>query len=85
MSFPLGNMKAMTYMQYLEYKQAVNIYLTVEAYNLNIYTQRQAGNTGVSYYVFQSATEETQYKQGHYILVQNDPRNVSKYNPIEKI
>ena len=85
MCFILGKMKGLTYVQYLEYQLAVAIYLRVEAYNLNVYNQRKGGNLNVTYYNFPSTTEVTQYTQGRFLLVQNDPANASKYTPVEKI
>ena len=71
-------------MQYRDYSEAVNIFRTVEAYNANVSTIRGNGNLGVSYYIFNSSEDETKYKQGQFILVQNDPLNANNYNPVQK-
>jgi hypothetical protein len=84
MSFPLGKMRGLTFMQYRDYSEAVNIFRTVEAYNSNVSTIRGNGNLGVSYYIFNSSEDETKYKQGQFILVQNDPLNANNYNPVQK-
>jgi hypothetical protein len=84
MSFPLGKMKGLTFMQYREYSEAVNIFRTVEAYNSNVSTLRGNGNLGVSYYVFNSSESETKYRQGQFILVQNDPLNAASYTSVQK-
>ena len=84
MSFPLGKMKGLTFMQYREYSAAVNIFRTVEAYNANVSTIRGNGNLGVSYYVFNSSEDETRYRQGQFILVQNDPLNAASYTSVQK-
>jgi len=84
MSFPLGKMKGLTFMQYNDYSNAVNIFRTVEAFNSNVSTLRGNGNVGLSYYVFTSTTEETNYTRGLYLLVQNDPVNAALYTPVQK-
>lgn len=77
-------MRGLTFMQYRDYSEAVNIFRTVEAYNANVSTIRGNGNLGVSYYIFNSSEDETKYKQGQFILVQNDPLNANNYNPVQK-
>jgi hypothetical protein len=84
MSFPLGKMKGLTFMQYNDYSNAINIFRTVEAFNSNVSTMRSAGNTGLSYYTFKSSTEETNYTRGLYLLFQNDPINAALYTPVQK-
>ena len=84
MSFPLGKMKGLTFMQYNDYSNAINIFRTVEAFNSNISTMRSAGDKGLSYYTFKSTTEETNYTRGLYLLVQNDPINAALYTPVQK-
>ena len=78
-------MKGLTYMQYKEYKNAVNTFFRIQAYDTAIAFQRQQGKTDVSYYSFANSTEQTQYTLGRMLLVQNDPTNTSKYIPVEKI
>lgn len=77
-------MQGLTYMQYRQYITAVNVFKTVEAYNANVSTMRGNGNLGVSYYVFNSSDDETKYRQGQFILVQNDPLNAASYTSVQK-
>jgi hypothetical protein len=72
-------------MQYKEYSAAVNVFLKVQAYDTSVALQRKEGNPSVSYYIFASSKEQTQYTLGRMLLVQNDPTNASKYIPVEKI
>ena len=85
MCFLLGKMKGLTYMQYKEYKAAVNTFLRVQAYDAAILSQRRSGYTDVSYYSFESSTEQTQYRLGRMLLIQNDPLYIERYKEIEKI
>lgn len=85
MCFIIGQMKGLTYMQYKEYKNAVNTFFRVHAYDTAIAFQRQQGKTGVSYYTFANSTEQTQYTLGRMLLIQNDSANASSYIPVEKI
>ena len=85
MCFLLGKMKGLTYMQYRDYKAAVNTFLRVEAYNADIRSQRLSGKTDVSYYSFENSSEQKQYTQGRMLLIQNDPLNINNYKEIEKI
>jgi len=85
MCFILGNMKGLTYMQYKEYKAAVNTFFRIQAYDTAIAFQRQQGKLDVSYYVFRSTTEQTQYTQGRMLLIQNDSKNAARYVPVQKI
>jgi len=71
--FIVGSMKGLTHTQYLTYSRAVSTFYKVHNYDLDIYAKRLAGVTGISYYTFADSTEETMYKMGQYILVQNDP------------
>jgi hypothetical protein len=85
MCFILGKMKGLTYMQYKEYKTAVNTFFRVQAYDAAIYNERLQGAASVSYYTFANSTEQTHYTLGRMLLIQNDPDNATKYVPIEKI
>jgi len=85
MCVTLGQMKGLTYMQYKEYSAAINIFFKVQAYDTSVALQRQGGNTTVSYYIFASSKEQTQYTLGRMLLIQNDPNNASNYIPVEKI
>ena len=81
----LGDMKALTPSQWLQYGKAVTIFRTIQAYNNTVRGQRQAGNKDVTYYVFADNTEKTLFKQGQYILTQNDPTNAALYADVIKI
>lgn len=71
--FIVGSMKGLTNSQYLLYSQAVSIFYRVHAYDLDVYVKRLAGNKNLSYYEFVDNTEDTMYKIGQRILIQNDP------------
>lgn len=85
MCFILGKMKGLTYMQYRDYKAAVNTFFRVQAYDAAIQSQRLTGKTDVSYYSFANSSEQKQYNQGRMLLIQNDPLNINQYKEIEKI
>jgi hypothetical protein len=85
MTCSLGSMKGLAYSQYLKYKEAISIFLKVQAYDTNIRLQRLGGNTDISYYTFANSTEQTKYTLGRMILIQNDPTRPELYLPIEKI
>ena len=78
-------MKGLTFKQYRQYKDAVNTFFKVQAYNTNIRNLRLQGVTTVSYYTFADTTEQKQYTLGRMLLIQNDPTNASSYVPVEKI
>lgn len=77
-------MKGLTYMQYRDYRIAVNTFLKVQEYDKAIQAERLSGKT-VSYYVFADSTEQTRYTQGRMLLIQNDPANAARYVPVEKL
>jgi len=81
----LGTMKSLTYSQYRNYYNAINTFLTIDAYNLTIHNARLAGDTRKGYYRFTSETELTQYTQGRMLLIQADPINAALYLPVEQI
>lgn len=85
MCFIIGQMKGLTYMQYKQYKAAVNTFFRVQAYNTAIAFQRQQGKADVSYYVFKDSAEQTQFTLGRMLLIQNDPKNANNYISLEKI
>ena len=85
MCFILGQMKGLTYMQYRDYKTAVNTFFRVQDYDTAIAFLRQQGKTDVSYYVFKDSAEQTQYTLGRMLLIQNDTKNAANYIPVEKI
>jgi len=78
-------MKGLTNSQLLQYSNATSTYQRIQAFNLLIRNKRIAGNKGVSYYVFANATEQTLYRQGQFLLVQNDPINAASYAEVVKI
>lgn len=78
----LGNLKALTFSQYIEYRSAIGTYNRVEAYNSNISTLRGRGNLGLSYYDFQTYKEDYKYKLGQRLLTQIYPD--TKFIPVEK-
>lgn len=82
--FPLGVMNGLTYSQVLKYSNAVKTFRRVEAYNANVASLRSAGDTTQLYYEFQNTDEQTQYKLGLFLLVQNDP-TYANYQPVQKI
>jgi hypothetical protein len=83
--FKLGDMKALTPSQRLQYSQATSIFTRVQAYNNVIRGKRLAGNTQVSYYVFNDSTEKTMFTLGQFILTQNDPTNAVLYATVKQI
>ena len=85
MCFLLGKMKGLTFMQYRDYKLAVNTFLRVQAYDAAIQSQRLNGYTDVSYYSFANSSEQTLYIQGRMLLIQNDPLNIDNYKEIQKL
>ena len=85
MCFLIGQMKGLTFMQYRQYKDAVNTFFKVQEYDRAIYNKRLQGLTGVSYYTFANTNEQNQYTLGRMLLIQNDPSNASNYVPVQKI
>jgi len=82
--FPLGMMNGLTYSQLQKYSIAVSVFKRVENYNTRVATLRSAGDKSQSYYDFQKADEQAQYKLGLFLLVQNDPA-YANYIPVQKI
>lgn len=80
-----NSMTGLTNSQYLIYAEAERIFLRVQAYNTNIRSRRVAGNKTLSYYVFADNTERTMYRQGQFILSQNDPTNTALYQDVDEI
>lgn len=78
----LGNLKSLTFSQYAEYKYAIGIYLKVEAFNSNVSTLRDTGNTGIPYYNFVSYKEENSYTLGQMLLIQTNP--TTTFTPVQK-
>ena len=80
-----GEMTGLTNSQYLIYSDAARIFFRVQAFNQNIRTRRIAGNKTLSYYVFTDNTERILYRQGQFILSQNDPTNTALYEDVVQI
>jgi len=81
----LGDMKALTPSQRLQYSKAISIFRSVQAFNNKVKGQRRAGNTEATYYVFADNVERTLFTQGQFILTQNDPTNAALYASVVKI
>jgi hypothetical protein len=85
--FNVGSMTALSNTQLLAYSNATSIFLRVQAFNQNIRTRRLAGATGISYYSFIDGTEATLYRQGQFILTENNPTGAAAglYNDVVQI
>ena len=83
--FKTGEMTGLANSQYLIYNDAARIFLRVQAFNQSVRTRRIAGNRTLSYYVFADNTEKTLYRQGQFILSENDPTNTALYQDVEQI
>lgn len=80
-----GEMTGLTNSQYLIYTDAARIFFRVQAFNQNVRAKRLAGNKAISYYIFANNTERVLYRQGQFILSQNDPTNTALYQDVEQI
>lgn len=79
-----GQMKGLTYAQLNKYSLAQNTFFRIEAYNTDIRNKRNAGDKTASYYTFKEG-EHILYRQGQFLVTQNDPTNVARYQPIVKL
>jgi len=79
-----GQMKALTYRQLIQYALAQNTFLRINTYNVAIRDKRIGGDKTASYYVFKEG-EEMLYKQGQFLLTQNDPINAGLYASVVKV
>jgi hypothetical protein len=79
-----GQMKALTYNQYLKYQLAQSTFLRIQAYDSAIRTKRLAGDSTASYYIFKEG-EQVLYKMGQFILTENNPTNSSLYLSVVKV
>lgn len=79
-----GQMKGLTYNQMNKYALAQNTFFRIEAYNTDIRNKRAAGDKTASYYTFKEG-EQVLYRQGQFLLTQNDPTNAFKYQSIVKV
>jgi hypothetical protein len=85
--FNVGYMTGLSNTQLLGYSNATSIFLRVQAFNQNIRTRRIAGNKTLSYYSFANNTEAALYRQGQFLLFQNDPIGAAAgtYNDVLEI
>ena len=79
-----GEMKGLTYGQLNKYSLAQNTFFRIENYNTTIRNKRAAGDKTASYYEFKEG-EYILYRQGQYLLTQNDPKNANLYQSIAKV
>jgi hypothetical protein len=79
-----GQMKGLTYTQMNKYSLAQNTFFRVENYNTNIRNKRIAGDKTASYYTFKEG-EQALYRQGQFLLTQNDPTNARLYQSVVKV
>lgn len=79
-----GQMKGLSYAQLTKYSLAQNTFFRVEAYNTIIRNKRVAGDKTASYYEFKDG-EHILYRQGQFLLTQNDPTNANLYQSIAKV
>jgi hypothetical protein len=79
-----GQMKALTYNQLAQYTLAQNTFFRVQAYDAKIRNRRIAGDKTASYYTFKEG-EQMLYRQGQFLLAQNDPTNAILYQPVVKV
>jgi hypothetical protein len=79
-----GQMKGLTHTQLSKYSAAENTFFRIESYNADIRAKRVAGDKTASYYTFKDG-EHILYKQGQFLLTQNDPTNAARYQSIVKV
>ena len=79
-----GQMKGLSDAQLRKYSLAQNTFLRVEEYNTTIRNKRAAGDKTASYYEFKEG-EHILYKQGQFLLTQNDPKNANLYQSLAKV
>lgn len=82
--FIVGQMKALSYSQMSRFSLAQSTFIRINEYNKTIVTKRVGGDKTASYYTFKEG-EEVLYKQGQFLLSQNDPTNVSLYQSVAKL
>lgn len=79
-----GQMKGLTYTQVNKYSLAQNTFTRINEYNKAIVLKRVAGDKTASYYTFKEG-EQLLYKQGQFLLTQNDPTNAVLYQGVAKV
>jgi hypothetical protein len=82
--FIAGQMKALTNTQVLKYSFAETTFLRINNYNKDIQVKRIQGDKTLSYYEFKEG-EYILYKQGQFLLTQNDPVNSDLYQSVAKV
>ena len=79
-----GKMKGLSYTQLMKYTLAQNTYTRIDAYNTAIRVRRDAGDKTASYYTFKEG-EQMLYKQGQFLLTQNETITGLKYEGVKKL
>lgn len=82
--FIAGKMQCLTNTQLQRYSLAQSTFLRIQAHDTAVSNARTAGNKSLSYYVFKEG-EQALYRQGQFLLVQNDPTNVVRYESVVKV
>jgi hypothetical protein len=77
-------MKGLGYAQLNRYTLAQSTFFRVEKYNTDIRNKRAAGDKTASYYTFKDG-EHALYREGQFLLTQNDPTNPTRYQSIAKL
>jgi hypothetical protein len=79
-----GQMKALNYSQLTKYSLAENTFFRINNYNKEVILKRAGGDKTASYYTFKEG-EQMLYKQGQFLLTQNDPTNAVLYQGVAKV
>jgi hypothetical protein len=79
-----GQMKGLSYIQMNKYTLAQNTFFRINNFNKEVLAKRLSGDTTASYYVFKEG-EHTLFKQGQFLLTQNDPTNAALYQSVLKL
>lgn len=77
-------MKAISYSQMNKYSLAQSTFMRINEYNKAIVVKRVGGDKTASYYIFKEG-EELLYRQGQFLLSQNDPTNAAIYQSVAKL
>lgn len=80
----LSGFKFMYFSQSVEYQNAARFFQQVQAFNSNVSTLRNEGQTTLSYYQFPTQTQKAQYNTGRFILVQSYPGQQNLFNPVQQ-
>lgn len=79
-----GKMKGLTYIQMNKYALAENTFFRINNFNKEVVIKRNLGDKTASYYVFKEG-EHILYRQGQFLLTQNDPGNAALYQSVAKV